>query len=165
MKTISIRLANVSDLESLCDLYSEFHEFHAHHLPDYLRTLGSASAKEREELRNKIIEIIQGSDSDILVAEGSGRVLGFAEIYLRHPEPKNLAVVPKLYAGLQSLSVTEAFRHQGIGNQLLKAAEAWARDHDAIELRLDIWEFSEGPLGFYEKSGYRTYRRALVKNL
>jgi len=99
------------------------------------------------------------------VAEGSGLVLGFAEIYLRHPDPKNLAVVPKLYAHMQSLSVTEAFRDQGFGHQLLKAAEVWARDHDAIELRLDIWEFSEGPLGFYEKSGYRTFRRALTKNL
>jgi GNAT superfamily N-acetyltransferase len=99
------------------------------------------------------------------VAEGSGRVLRFAEIYLRHPEPKNLAIVPKLYAHLQSLSVTEAFRHKGIGNQLLKAAEVWARDHFAIELRLDIWEISEIPLRFYEKSGYRTFRRALAKNL
>jgi GNAT superfamily N-acetyltransferase len=99
------------------------------------------------------------------VAEGLGRVLGLAEIYLRHPEPKNLAVVPKLYAHLQSLLVTEAFRDQGFGHQLLQAAEAWARDRDAIELRLDIWEFSESPLGFHQKSGYRTFRRTLAKNL
>jgi diamine N-acetyltransferase len=99
------------------------------------------------------------------VAEGSGRVLGFAEIYLRRPDPKNPAVVPKQYTHLQSLSLTEAFTHQGIGNQLLQAAEAWARDREVVELRLDIWEFSEGPLRFYEKSGYRTFRRTLAKNL
>jgi ribosomal protein S18 acetylase RimI-like enzyme len=57
----------------------------------------------------------------------SGQVIVFAEIYLKHPDPTNRAVVPKQYAHLQSLSVTEVFRREGVGNQLLQAAEAWAR--------------------------------------
>lgn len=165
MNTASIRLAEEPDLDTLCDLYLEFHEFHAQHLPNYLRTLDSSSAKEREELRHKIMEIIQGNDSAILVAECSGRVIGFAEIYLRNPDPTSRVVVSKPYAHLQSLAVTEGFKRQGIGSQLLHTAEFWASDRGAVELRLDIWEFSAGPLEFYEKSGYYTFRRTLAKNL
>ncbi len=165
MDTTTLRLAEESDLGRLCDLYYEFHEFHAHYLPDYLGTMEEASTKERKVLSNKINEIIRVNDSAILVADCSGQVIGFAEVYLRRPDPTNQAVVPRQYAHLQSLSVIENFRRQGIGKQLLKATEAWAYDRGAVELRLDIWEFSAGPLAFYEKSGYHTFRRTLVKNL
>lgn len=165
MNPTTIRLAEESDLHTLCDLYFKFHEFHAQHLPDYLHTLDNSSTKEREELRYKIKHIIQGNDSAILVVDCSGQVIGFAEIYLKHPDPTNRAVVPKQYAHLQSLSVTEVFRREGVGNQLLQAAEAWARYRGAVELRLDIWEFSAGPLEFYKKSGYHTFRRTLAKSL
>jgi GNAT superfamily N-acetyltransferase len=141
MHPISIRMAEETDLDRLCGLYIEFHEFHARHLPAYLRSLGKSSAKERKELRDRILKIIQGDDSSIVVADWSGRVIGLAEIYLRQPDLANQAVVPKLYAHLQSLLVTDDLKLQGIGNQLLHAAETWARDRGAVELRLDIWNF------------------------
>lgn len=162
---VTIRPAKETDLKTLCDLYFEFHEFHAHYFPSFLQSLGEPSAKELEELGRKVMEIIQGSGSTILVAEESGRVVGFAEIYLRQPDPDNLALTPTIHAHLQSLLVTSTFRRKGIGRRLLRAAEAWAIERGAVELRLDIWEFSTNPFGFYQKSGYHTYRRSLVKDL
>ena len=49
--------------------------------------------------------------------------------------------------------------------RLLHSAEGWADRRWAIELRLDIGESSAYPLDFYEKEGYRTFRRALTKIL
>lgn len=49
--------------------------------------------------------------------------------------------------------------------RLLHSAEDRAHGRGAIELRLDIGEFSANPLDFYEKEGYRTFRRALTKIL
>jgi GNAT superfamily N-acetyltransferase len=160
-----IRLANESDLDALCDLYFEFHEFHARHVPAYLRSLGNPSKQAREELRQKIREIIQGEHSTIFVADFSGQTIGLAEIYLRQPDPTNLALVPTPYAHLQSLVVTEPLRMQGVGEQLLQAAQVWAQENGAAEMRLDIWEFAAGPLGFYEKMEYHTTRRTLAKKL
>jgi GNAT superfamily N-acetyltransferase len=74
-------------------------------------------------------------------------------------------LTPISYAHLQSLSVTQSYRHVGIGKQLLRSAEAWALDHGSIELRLEIWEFSAGPSEFYKKAGHRAFRHALTKNL
>ena len=165
MKAIIIRLAEEQDLDTLCTLYFYFHEFHAHHLSTYLRTLDYPSEKEQEELKCKIKELIQGGDSAVLVADCEGQVLGLAEVYLKHTGLDNRAIVSLNYAHLQSLMVAQDFRGKGIGSQLIKSVEAWARERGAVELRLDTWEFSAGPLGFYDKLGYQTIRRTLAKKL
>ncbi len=165
MEQTIVRPAGEPDLDSLCDLYFEFHEFHAQHLPDFLQSLAKPTQEDRRELHSEIKKILDGNQSTILVAEHSGRVIGFAEIHLRQPDLSDRAKTPITYAHLQSLAVSEPYRLKGIGKLLLKAAEDWAHAHGALELRLDAWEFSAGPLGFYQKSGYRTFRRSLVKKI
>ena len=39
------------------------------------------------------------------------------------------------------------------------------RERDATQMKLDAWEFAAGPLGFYEKNGYKTLKRTLIKEL
>jgi GNAT superfamily N-acetyltransferase len=165
MDKINIHLANESDALALYNLYLEFHEFHAKHLPAYLHSLGTPSNQEREIFLSRIKTVIQGKDSAILIAESSGTPIGLAEIRLNPPEAESHGIVPIIYAHLQSLAVTERFKRQGVGGQLLQAAQTWAQAHKAVELRLDIWEFSAGPLAYYEKLGYKTIRRTLAKNL
>lgn len=108
---------------------------------------------------------MQGHDSALLVADLSGKVIGFAEVYLRHTDPDNPVVTPMDYAHLQSLMVTQDHKRQGIGIQLLQAVEAWACERGAVEIHLDVWEFSAGPSVFYEKSGYNPLRHTLIKRL
>lgn len=66
------------------------------------------------------------------------------------------------YSHLQSLMVVEGFRGQGVGTLLIEAAEEWARERGAREMRLDTWEFVGDPVDFYEKVGYRTSKRRMV---
>jgi GNAT superfamily N-acetyltransferase len=47
----------------------------------------------------------------------------------------------------------------------MAAAERWAQEHGAVEMRLQIWEFDGDPLPFYERRGFRTLRRTLVREL
>ncbi|HSB67309.1 MAG TPA: GNAT family N-acetyltransferase [Anaerolineales bacterium] len=162
---ITIRPAEDSDLKALCDLYFEFHEFHAHYLPDFLRLLGEPTANELLEISQKLKDIIHGSDSTILVAENSSQVIGLAEVYIKHPDAANRGVNPTPYAHLQSLVVTQAYRRKRVGSMLLDAAEGWSRTRGAVDLTLDIWEYSAGPMEFYQKAGYRTFRRSLIKKV
>jgi GNAT superfamily N-acetyltransferase len=165
MNKTSVRQAAVSDVDALCELYLEFHEFHTRHLPDQLRRLEKASPEEHEDLCNNIIEIMHAHDTAILVAEHADRVIGFAEIHLKHPDPSNQAVVAKTTLHVQSLYVTASCRRTGIGGELLQAAEDWGHVRQAVEIRLDTWEFTSGPHAFYEKQGYHTLRRTLVKKI
>jgi GNAT superfamily N-acetyltransferase len=164
MNSISIRSAKLQDVDVLCRLYGEFHEFHVKGVPDRLVSLGEPERHDTPKLRSDVAKVINDQNSEILLSLVDNQVVGFAEVYFR-TDRLNPARVAYNYGHLQSLLVTEAFRHHGIGEKLLEAAENWAKARGADEMRLDIWEFPEGPLRFYEKTGYRTLRRKLVRRL
>ncbi len=71
----------------------------------------------------------------------------------------------RCYGYLQGLMVAPACQQQGIAAQLVAAAEGWAQVHGAAEMRLQTWEFDGDPLPFYDRLGYRTLRRTLVREL
>ena len=91
-------------------------------------------------------------------------MVGLAEVYLRQDESNALRTVYR-YGYLQCLVVDQRLRGHDIGRQLMAAAEKWSRAQGATELRLESWEFDQGPLGFYTRQGYRTLRRTLVRTL
>jgi GNAT superfamily N-acetyltransferase len=158
------RPASAGDIEALCGLYTEFHGFHVRNVPDRLASIGDGSPDEQVTLHARLAELIAASDSVVLVAEKDGTISGLAEVYVREDE-RVPGKISRRFAHLQSMVVTEKHRGAGVGRLLLGAAEAWARDRGAAEMRLDVWEFADGPLGFYESCGYRTLRRTLVRGL
>jgi GNAT superfamily N-acetyltransferase len=163
MSTVIVRPAANHDRGALCRLYHEFHEFHVRGVPDRLLSLGEPPATYAQtDLYRALGGIIGGADSAIFVAEAAGQAVGLAEVYLRQDEPNPLETSCR-YGYLQSLIVQAGFRREGIGTQLLEAAQQWVRERGAAELRVEVWEFGAGPLPFYEKNGYRTLRRTLVR--
>jgi len=164
MTNIMIRPAKPGDLDSLCRLYVEFHEFHVREVPDRLLTLGLPEQFDCSELKANLTKIMGRDDAALFVAVMVNDPIGLAEVYLHHDEP-NEAAVTRTYGHLQSLMVREHFRRQSVGRLLIQATEAWAKANGATEVRLDMWEFAAGPLSFYEKCGYRTLRRTLVRVL
>lgn len=164
MNVVKIRLAGKEDLETLCKLYLEFHEFHVRGVPDRLRSLGDPAKYDCSEHYPKLEEIIKSEDSAIFLAEVDEKPVGLAEVYIREDKP-DPARIQRRYGFLQSLVVTEKIRNQGIGKILVQASERWAKQKGAIEMQLDIWEFAEGPFDFYQKLGYRTLRRTLAREL
>jgi len=165
MNAVVIGLAALHDREALCQLYHAFHEFHVRALPDRLLSLGEPpQTYEGSDLYLALEQIIRDEDAAILLAEVGGQPVGLAEVYLRQDEANPLRAACR-YGYLQSLVVAEAFRQRGVGTRLLEAAHQWSRAKGASEMRLDTWEFEQGPLGFYERLGYRTLRRTLVRML
>ncbi len=164
MRDMTVRLAGMNDLEALCRLYVEFHEFHVRGVPDRLMSLGEPDAYDCSEMYPKLEKIINNEDSAIFLAEVSGQPVGLAEVYVREDQP-DPARVSRKYSYLQSLMVLEEFRRHGAGTRLLEGAEEWGKEKGATEMRLETWEFAEGPLEFYEHRGYRTLRRTLVREL
>ena len=160
----TIRMAGTNDIQPLCDLYYEFHEFHVCGLPDRLVALERIDSHHADELRRNFNKIIKSEKSVIFVAEIADQMVGLAEVYLREDD-SHPAKVSYRHGHLQSLVVSEAFRRYGVGRQLVEVAEKWAKERGAVEMRLDIWEFGQGPLRFYEKLGYRTLRRKLARQL
>lgn len=162
--TANIRLAQAKDLPALCALYHAFHQFHVAGLPTRLASLGDLDDFDCGEIISQLAQIIEDTEAAVFVAELNQEIVGFAEVYFRQNAP-NPAAVTYNYGYLQSLMVDERFRGQGIGRQLMRVAEGWARAKGAEEMRLETWEFPAGPLKFYENSGYHTLKRTLIKEL
>jgi GNAT superfamily N-acetyltransferase len=161
MKPVIIRHSREEDIVLLVDLYREFHEFHVEGVPDRLQR---PSVYDSDDLRKRLIEVMEGEDSAIFIAESDGQVVGLAEVYIKDDQA-NPYVIPYRYGFLQSMVVSENYRKHGIGKRLLYTIEQWARERGASEVRLNIWEFERGPLIFYEKQGYRTLRRTMLRKL
>lgn len=157
---LRVRLATAADESDLRRLYQEFHAFHVRGVPDRLSL--PAAEPDDGNFGEAIRQIFAAEDAVILVAEVDGTVVGFAEMYVRRDEVSRYTL-GRQYAHLQSLAVTEALRGRGIGVLLLREAERWATEHGATEISTDVWEFKEGPLAFYERAGYQTLRRTLIK--
>ena len=165
MNAVIIRLAELNEREALCKLYHAFHQFHVRGVPDRLLSLGEPpETYAGSDLYLALEKIIRDDDAAIFLAEVSGQPVGLAEVYLRQDEANPLRASYR-YGYLQSLVVAEAFRQRGVGTRLVEAAHQWARSQGASEMRLDTWEFEQGPLEFYERLGYRTLRRTLVRTL
>jgi GNAT superfamily N-acetyltransferase len=148
----------------LCKLYYAFHEYHAAGVPDRLRSLGSWGAFDVSKLAKSLQLILKDREACILVAEINGNLAGFVEVYLREDKPDPARTAYR-HAHLQSLMVVSEWRMQGIGKQLIRAAEVWGLQNGASEMRLDTWMFPGDPVSFYEHIGYRTLKRELVRRL
>jgi ribosomal protein S18 acetylase RimI-like enzyme len=52
------------------------------------------------------------------------------------------------------LAVAEDHRHQGLGSELMRAAEGWLRKKGAVKVQLMVRSENESALSFYENAGY-----------
>ncbi len=160
-----IRTAGENDLEAIFALFFEFHQFHARRAPAFLRSMEKPDERSNTALVEAIRKVIAGPDSTLLVLEEGGEIIGLVEIYLQHKGRGNRRLMPRTVGYIQSVIVQEKRRKEGWGKQLVSAAEAWALERRARFMELELWEIPDGPLGFYEKAGYRTLRRTMIKDL
>lgn len=168
-ETTTIRLAHRQDIPELCRLYHKLHELTTHSISKSGGSLRLSSLWDDECFDATVLSLglrkrIALVDVAIWVAEVRNQVVGLAEVYLREDEQHEETESCR-YGYLQSMVVLESMRGLGLGQQLLQAAESWSREQGAAELRLDIWEFEQNPLRFYERQGYQTLRRTLVRSL
>jgi GNAT superfamily N-acetyltransferase len=100
------------------------------------------------------------------VAELEGRLVG--TVAVRGPKPPGEAYIadppPPLYttpgtAILAQLAVHPDCRGEGLGERLMTAAEAWARDQGFVQLALDTAEPAQALRRRYERRGYATVGR------
>lgn len=104
-------------------------------------------------------------DGRALVATADERVVGMVEVLPRgsvdDPGAARVAF-PSVDIGL---SVLPEWRGRGVGTALMDAAEAWAREHGAARMILDLAASNTGALRLYERLGYQTHGVLMDKPL
>ena len=105
-----------------------------------------------EEHRDEMLDIYEHTDSQlVLVAETDGRLIGFLEASIR---PFVEDCITDHVGYLEGWFVEPGFRRYGIGRDLVRGAERWARKKGCTEMASDAEVGNDLSLTAHLKLGY-----------
>jgi diamine N-acetyltransferase len=156
---ISVRKATADDYNSLCKLFDEIDALHRDHLPHMFQKPGGA-AREQDYYSG----LIADGNIALLVAEAGGNLVGFVHAIVRET-PAFPVFVPRRYAIVDGIVVKSGFQNHGIGRMLMDKMQAWATANGATSIELNVYEFNETAISFYERLGYQTFSRKMSKEI
>ena len=108
------------------------------------------------ELERRFSEVSAAPEHSVLVAETAGRVVGLMHIFARP------AIENPREAVIQAIVVDEASRRDGIGRQLMSAAERWGSECGCRSVVLSSNNVRAPAHAFYAALGYRISATSLV---
>lgn len=142
---MEIRRAKIEDISDLNRLLAQVNLVHHDGRPDIFKP---ANKYTDDELKI----IIEDDSRPILVADDNGMVVGYAYcIYQQHSNDNLLTDVKTLY--IDDLCVDENKRGGHIGKKLYNAVLDLAKDTDCYNVTLNVWNFNEGAMKFYQSLG------------
>jgi ribosomal protein S18 acetylase RimI-like enzyme len=97
----------------------------------------------------------------LIVADLNKRIVGFVCIFCR--VKSDTTEQGREHAYLSDLIVLEPYRRQGIGSQLMQAAETYAISRGATRIRVGVLAGNSGALRLYRNMGYRESEIVLEK--
>jgi ribosomal protein S18 acetylase RimI-like enzyme len=160
---ITVRPAVPEDADGIARTFLESAEYHACLDPErYLAPAAETiSARYREGRQHPPDEC---GDSLTIVAELAGEIVGFVDSRLE----RSLDAMHRemIYCHVAEVAVRGLHRNQGIGGQLLRAAEDWGRRHSAEFASLEYHAANTRASEFYQRRmGYRVASITAIKRL
>jgi len=154
-----IREAVARDYKNLNTLIDAVDRLHRDNLPQKFQ---ESEGPVRD--RNLILALIADESVGLFVAEREAQLVGLVHIMIRET-PDIPVLVPRRYAVIDNLVVKEGLRQAGIGRALMNKAHDWAITKGAKFVELNVYDFNEAALAFYEKLEYKTFSRQMSKSL
>lgn len=150
---ITVRRAGKKDIPALLKLLEEIAAHHHRGRPDIFR------AQSRKYSQAEL-ETLLGQPARPVFVAVEEHVLGYVfcavQKYENHPVFKDYT---SLY--IDDFCVAAPRRGQGAGRLLFEAARALAKEAGAYNIELNVWEFNESALRFYQRCGMQTQRRRM----
>ncbi len=140
-----IRKATYDDISAVAQLYREQFKEMAKLIPDFI--------KQGDQSIEFLEKTISNDESDILVYENDGKVVGFILLQAK-VRPNFDFMLPGKYCYIMDIIVTENHRGKGFGTALMNAAKDWAKERDCKFINLDVLINNPGAIKLYEKIGF-----------
>ncbi|MBR2122274.1 MAG: GNAT family N-acetyltransferase [Lachnospiraceae bacterium] len=151
----TVRFAKEDDLVRVNELRQQVNELHVQGEPDIFKQGFD------KELRDYVYTIFRDPQMKIVVYENDGQIRAYA--VLNHiVKPENPFMYKRDYLDIDEFCVDEACRRQGIGMEMIRFIRGYAGEEGFDRLELNMWEFNQSALEFYEAAGFATYRRYMV---
>lgn len=160
---ITIRQALPEDADSIARIFLESAEYHARLDPERYSApaVDTISARYREG-RQHLPHT--GGAGITLVAVFRGEIVGFVDARLEaSPDAMHREII---YCQVAEIAVSSRRQKQGIGGQLLRAAEDWGRRQGASFALLEYHAANTRAQAFYQRSmGYGAASITAIKRL
>ncbi len=147
-----VRLAEEKDLDIINDLRKQVNDIHVEGRPDVFK------AGFGTEMRDFAKVIMDRENSNIIVAERNGVICGMACVDYVNKSETPYAKARKFYH-VQEIAVDVNYRRQGIAKELFEFMIADAKKRNLKKIELDVWEFNDSAIEFYQAVGFRQTRR------
>lgn len=150
--TNMVRFAEEKDLDIINELRKQVNDIHVEGRPDIFKAGFGA------ELRDYAQVLMNGENSDIIVAERDGVICGMACVdYVNKPEtPWGNA---RRFYHVQEIAVDANHRRQGVARELFEFMIAETKKRKLRKIELDVWKFNDSAIEFYQAVGFREMRR------
>ena len=149
---MAVRFAREEDLERVNELRKQVNDLHVSGRGDIFK------AGFPDELRDYIYAIFCDPWREIAVCERNGSICGYAVLnHIIRPETPFMYERDSL--DIDEFGVDEACRRQGIATEMMTFIRDYAKAEGFERIELNMWEFNQDALAFYEKVGFSTYRR------
>ena len=149
-----VRYANREDLPRVNELRKQVNDLHVEGRPDIFKP------GFNQVMQDFLYTMFESDKMDVIVAEREEVICGFACVqYVDKPEsPYSYA---RRFYDVDEFCVDARFRRQGVATELIDFIKQQAKAKGFDRVELNMWEFNEGALAFYESVGFATYRRNL----
>ena len=155
---MTIRFAEYEELDRVNELRRQVNELHVEGKPEIFKP------GFPDELRDFIHVIFRDPLKKIVVCESGGEICGFA-VLSRIEKPETPFKLARVYLDIDEFGVDEAHRRQGIASAMVAFIRDYAKQEGFDWIELNMWEFNQDALKFYEAVGFSTYRRYMEMKL
>ena len=153
-----IRFAKETELEEINKLRKQVNDLHVKGKPEIFK------AGFSEELKNYVYDVFYNERKKIVVCDCDGIIAGFA--ILNHiSKPESPFSYATDFLDIDEFCVDVHYRRQGIATQMIQYIQDYAKNEEFDRIELNMWEFNQEALAFYESIGFTTYRRYMEMKL
>ena len=167
---LSIRTAGPPDLPAICTLSDQINRQHWHmHAdvfvdPDRYDAQTDGAAARVAQSSAFWLEHLEAADSTLLVAKLADSVVGFITAKIL-PVTAIPFLAARQVCRIGTIVIDTSAQQRGVGSALMAAAEAWARQRDVVEMRLEVFDFNHDAMRFYDNVGFAVQSHIMIKAL
>jgi len=159
---MEIRKAKIQDMKKLIELWEGYESYHLgltkeKYMQKFLQTNKNAIPEMEKYFKKKI----SSEDSDILVAEDSGEIVGFIMLSVYESSP--IAEVKK-YGHIGYFFVNQNMRGKGIGKEIYKKSMDWFKEKEVKRISLEVNFLNKKTIELYRKLGFKEFEINMIKD-
>lgn len=157
---LRIREGNINDYEEIRDLVREVHLLHVKNRPDIYIDIENPFEKEDFE------EILNSNNTKVFIAQDINNEEIVAYSIIQIMNTRNIPIlVQSKFIYIDDLCVKAKHHKKGIGRTLFNYIINYSKEVKASSIQLNVWEFNEEAIKFYESLGMNTRNRRMEINL